>query len=99
MSFFQQEGDDSNLQYDDAAFIYFIASALSVTAIALTVSLARSLLSLRLGQESRLEKVPAFREKLGNLRADRRRSQLTLGFAVRVVLLVLVCLTFMRVRQ
>lgn len=46
MSFFQQQGDDSNLQYDDAAFLYFIASALSVAAIGLTTSILKALFSL-----------------------------------------------------
>lgn len=52
MSFFQQEGDDSNLQYDDAAFLYFIASALSLAAIALAVPILSVLYSLLTGHAS-----------------------------------------------
>lgn len=54
MSFFQQEGDDSNLQYDDAAFLYFIASALSLAAIALVVPILSSLRTLIAGHEAQL---------------------------------------------
>lgn len=54
MSFFQQEGDDSNLQYDDAAFLYFIASALSLAAIALVIPILSSLRTLIAGHEAQL---------------------------------------------
>ena len=50
MSFFQEESDDSNLQYDNAAFLYFIASALIVAAVTTIGTLARNLRSLRIPQ-------------------------------------------------
>ncbi len=54
MSFFQEEGDDSNLQYDDAAFLYFIASTLIVTAAVTTAFIVRDLLSLRIENRAKL---------------------------------------------
>lgn len=48
MSFFQEEGDDSNLQYDDTAFLYFIASALIIASAVIVAFIIRDLLSLRI---------------------------------------------------
>jgi hypothetical protein len=47
MSFFQEESDDSNLQYDDAAFLYFIASALIIATASFLTLIVRDLLSLK----------------------------------------------------
>jgi hypothetical protein len=46
MSFFGEETNDSNLQYDNAAFLYFIASTLIFGAIAVLSSLIKDLLTL-----------------------------------------------------
>lgn len=48
MSFFQEESDDSNLQYDNAAFLYFIASTLIIAAATLLTFIVNTLLSLRI---------------------------------------------------
>lgn len=54
MSFFGQKGDDSNLQYDDTAFLYFIASFVSIGAVVSLVLVVKDLLSLSISFESKL---------------------------------------------
>ena len=98
MSFFQQEGDDSNLQYDDAAFIYFIASVLSIAAIGLTLSIINTLLSLRTKEDKSLKQDNTFKQKLSNLHKDKTSKKITLSFFIKIILLILVCLTFVYVR-
>lgn len=61
MSFFREQGDDSNLQYDDAAFLYFIASALSLSAIGLAVSIVNTLRELRPKDEARISNQEIFK--------------------------------------
>ena len=57
MSFFGHKGDDSNLQYDDTAFLYFIASFISVGAVVSLTLILRDLFSLKIQDQSKLEKV------------------------------------------
>ena len=52
MSFFQEETDDSNLQYDNAAFLYFIGSALIVSAGTTLAFIVKDLLSLSIPDKS-----------------------------------------------
>ena len=57
MSNFYEQKDDSNLQYDDAAFLYFLASALSLSAIVLTISVLKDLWKMKLKNTGELDKV------------------------------------------
>jgi hypothetical protein len=68
MSFFQQKGDDSNLQYDDAAFLYFIASSILITAFITAFLFLRDLFSLRVKDAYVLSKNSIFLSKVKNLR-------------------------------
>jgi hypothetical protein len=43
MSFFQEEGDDSNLQYDDNAFIFFLASTFIIAALVFLILIYKHL--------------------------------------------------------
>ncbi len=61
MSFFREQGDDSNLQYDDAAFLYFIASALSLSAIGLAVSIVNTIRELSPKDEARISNQEIFK--------------------------------------
>lgn len=54
MSFFGEEADDSNLQYDDTAFLYFTASMLIVGATVTLGFIIKSLLTLRIDGLKRL---------------------------------------------
>ena len=74
MSFFNQKGDDSNLQYDYAAFLYFIASSISIAFLIDFVLILRDLLSLRINDSSKLSKNPLFKQKIKNLRSEKIRS-------------------------
>lgn len=56
MSFFNQKGDDSNLQYDDAAFLYFIASFVSLGAATLFILIIQDLWGLAFKDEAKLRK-------------------------------------------
>ena len=98
MSFFRQEGDDSNLQYDDAGFLYFLASLFSVTAFLLGISLFRTLFSLTLSSEmSKLKTNPAFRPKLNNIRSSKKRKFLNQGFFIKLGVFVLCTFAFMMI--
>ncbi len=66
MSFFGQQGDESNLQYDDTAFLYFIASFVSVGAVISLVLILKDLFSLSIKDQSKLEKTEIFKNKLEN---------------------------------
>ena len=99
MSFFQQEGDDSNLQYDDAAFLYFIASALSIAAISLTLSVLNDLLALRFRQEWKFAKAPVFKQKIRKVKSEKRRMNLNGSFLLKLLSLALVCVLFMWVYE
>lgn len=57
MSFFNQKGDDSNLQYDDTAFLYFISSFISLGAAILFYLTLEDLWRLAFKDESKLRKV------------------------------------------
>lgn len=57
MSFFNQKGDDSNLQYDDTAFLYFISSFISLGAVILFFLTLRDLMRLAFKDEYKLRKV------------------------------------------
>jgi len=83
MSFFQEESDDSNLQYDNAAFLYFIASALIVAAVTTVASLARDLLSLRIPQEKTITRTTFLQQQLDNLAAKKRKEAISPGFFLR----------------
>jgi len=69
MSFFNEKGDDSNLQYDDTAFLYFIASMLIVGAITTFGFIINNLLKLRIDGSRRLKKAEIFTKKIKNLRS------------------------------
>ena len=88
MAFFEEEGDDSNLQYDNAAFIYFIASALILAALALLASLARQLLSLRITDRSKLEASGLHATQLSNIAALKRRKVFGAAFFCKILALV-----------
>ena len=89
MSFFQQEGDDSNLQYDDAAFLYFIASTLAVGAISALAFAARDLLSVSVSNKSKIRGVGFLDEKLAALTAYKKSQAITLSFFVKLAVAAL----------
>jgi hypothetical protein len=60
MSFFGEEADDSNLQYDDTAFLYFIASTLIVGATVTFGFIIKNLLTLRIDGLKRLTESKIF---------------------------------------
>lgn len=95
MSFFSEEGDDSNLQYDDAAFLYFIASTLIVGALVTVGFLIRDLLRLRIQDKKKLLEAGIFERQLANLRADKVKKVFNSSFFGKIaVLAVLIGLTF-----
>jgi preprotein translocase subunit Sec63 len=87
MSFFQEEGDDSNLQYDDAAFMYFIASTLIVATATIFVFVLRDLLSLRISDRSTIERTGRLNKQLVNLAALKRRKVFTLRFFLKIAVI------------
>jgi preprotein translocase subunit Sec63 len=97
MSFFQEESDDSNLQYDNAAFLYFIASALIVAAITTLASLLRDLLSLRLPHKRTMQNTGFLQQQIHNLAAKKRREAITLSFFLRMALVVVLALLTLHV--
>lgn len=88
MSFFQQEGDDSNLQYDDAAFLYFIASALAVGAISSLAFALKDLLSISVPNARKIKKVGFLEGKLAALTAYKKSETITLGFFAKLIVAV-----------
>ena len=95
MSFFEQKGDDSNLQYDDTAFLFFIASFIVVTAITTVAFLIKDFELLNIYNGDKLAKSPMFTEKLNKLKLSRRRKCFSKGFFIRVGILVVLTLTFL----
>lgn len=85
MSFFQQEGDDSNLQYDDAAFLYFIASTLAVGAIIALIFAIRDLLSISISNKNKIKGAGFLDKKLAALSAYKKSQAITLSFFVKVI--------------
>jgi len=67
MSFFGQKGDENNLQYDDTAFLYFIASFVSLGAVVSLVLILRDLWSLSIKHKEKLAKNHIFKTKISNL--------------------------------
>lgn len=92
MAFFEEEGDDSNLQYDNAAFIYFIASALILAAITLLASIIQQLMSLRIPDRRKLERNGLHDRQLKNMAEAKRRKVFGLGFFGKILGLVLLVL-------
>lgn len=88
MAFFKEEGDDSNLQYDNAAFIYFIASALILAALTLLASLTQQLLSLRIADRKKLEANGLHAQQIRNITALKRRKVFGKAFFFKLVALV-----------
>lgn len=93
MAFFEEEGDDSNLQYDNAAFLYFIASALILAAIVSLAFIVEHLLWLRIKDRKKLEEDGLHGKQLKNLAELRRRKVFApsffgavFGFVVLVLL-------------
>lgn len=95
MAFFEEEGDDSNLQYDNAAFIYFIASALILAALTIFSSIIRQLLSLRITDRKKLEANGLHTQQIRNITTLNRRKVFGKAFFVKVIaliaLVVMVC--------
>jgi hypothetical protein len=85
MSFFQQEGDDSNLQYDDAAFLYFIASALAVGAICSIALALKDLLSISVPNAPKIRRAGFLDEKLAALTAYKKGQAITGFFFAKLV--------------
>jgi amino acid transporter len=99
MSFFQQEGDDSHLQYDDAAFLYFIATVAIVGAIGVGWTIASDLLGLRLRGLGEVAKSAVFKEKMKNLRRENRRKIINGGFLKKVALFLVLVGVFVWVHR
>ena len=95
MSNFYEQQDDSNLQYDDAAFLYFIASALSVSAMVLTCSVFKNLWRLKLKNTDALEKSGIFEEKLRNMRSLRRSNILNCSLLLKILFIIACCVVFL----
>lgn len=60
MAFFDQGSGDKDLQYDDAAFIYFFASIIVVALIALLALIIKDLKHARVKESGRLSKLGIF---------------------------------------
>ena len=89
MSFFQQEGDDSNLQYDDAAFLYFIASTLAVGAITALAFAVKDILAVSVSNKGKIKGVTFLDDKLAALSAYKRSQAITVNFFVKLIVAAL----------
>ena len=94
MSNFYEQKDDSNLQYDDAAFLYFLASALSISAIVLTISVLKDLWKMKLKNTEELDKVKIFEQKLKNLSSLRRKRTLNCTLVLKLLFIIGCCFLF-----
>lgn len=99
MSFFEQQGDDSNLQYDDAAFLYFIASALILGGLYLSITIISDWLASRPSLGISLEKHEIFKNKLNNLKNLNKRKLMQSGLLIKSLLLVVICIIFLWVHS
>jgi len=89
MSFFQEEQNDSNLQYDDTAFLYFIASALIVASLVITYFILKQLSQLKVPNEKHIAKNPIYFRQLERLRADNRKKVFSKSLWIKLAFLAI----------
>ena len=94
MSFFHEPGNDSNLQYDNTAFLYFLATSLLMLILTLTTHLLNTLLHLPIKLPPKLTQNRIFTQKVKNLESVKFHRGINLTFAVKIVLLLLLGMTF-----
>lgn len=86
MSFFQEEKDDSNLQYDDTAFLYFVASALIVASTVTLCFIVNQLRRLSIPNRKLLAANPLYHRPLKNLEQLKRKQVFNLSLLGKLLL-------------
>jgi translocation protein SEC63 len=88
MAFFDTQGDDSNLQYDDTAFLYFLSSLLACLILALSCSIMGAFSRLPLPHGKELSKATAFKDKLRKMKSIHRGKIINFGLFGKIMLLI-----------
>ena len=95
MSFFQEDADDSNLQYDDTAFLYFVASALIIASTSVFCLIISQCQKLSIPDRKKLADQPIYHKQLKNLQDLNRRKVFNKRLVFKVILFIaLVGLTY-----